>query len=208
MAIAVRNYGTIMAGKKYNNKDLVQGAGSLWLLVIVVIYFGDRRIFYQVLVLSLIALGLLLGLVAIVRKRRFGHILEQSDGQRQLAKLRQMKPDEFEDFIADLYRRLGYATERVGGSPGGGIDVTAKKNGVIYYIQCKKFINSKVTIHNVRDFYATMANNLAAGKGIFITTNIFTAEAIKFAADRPLALIDGVNLLTLIKQAGKDDQPT
>ncbi len=52
-----------------------------------------------------------------------------------------MKPDEFENYIADLFSRLGFKTEVVGGSHDGGIDVVAEQNGIKHYIQCKKFIN-------------------------------------------------------------------
>jgi len=55
--------------------------------------------------------------------------------------LRGMKPDEFENYIADLFSRLGFKTEVVGGSHDGGIDVVAEQNGIKHYIQCKKFIN-------------------------------------------------------------------
>ena len=116
-----------------------------------------------------------------------------------------MRPEEFEDFIADLYRRLGHTSDRLGGSHDGGIDVTTEKNGVIHYIQCKKF-NSKVSLPDVRDFYGAWANKLAKGKGIFITTNIFTTEAIKFAEDKPIELIDGSKLIKIIKQAKKDNE--
>ena len=195
-----------MARKNDKITDLIQGIGSLWLLGLIVLYFGNQRIFFQVLVLSFIVLGMILGLLILVRKRRFGDIFKWSADQNLLAKLRKMKPDEFEDFIADLYRRLGYSTHRVGGPYDGGIDVTAKKDGVIHYIQCKKFITSKVTLRDIRDFYGAMANNLAGGRGIFITTNIFTTEAINFVRDKPIEIIDGFKLINLIKQTGKNKE--
>ena len=114
-----------------------------------------------------------------------------------------MPPEKFEDFIADLYQRLGYVTHRVGASRDSGIDVTAEKNGIIHYIQCKKYISSEVTLRDVHDFYNAMVGNLAHGKGVFITTNIFTTEAKQFAVGKPIELIDGFGVLELIKQAGK-----
>jgi hypothetical protein len=117
-----------MSRKNDKIKDLVQGMGSLWLVGLIVLYFGDKRIFFQVFALSFIALAMILVLLFLVRKRRFGNIFKWSADQSRLSKLRKMKPDEFEDFIADLYRRLGYQTHRVGGPNDGGIDVTAKKD--------------------------------------------------------------------------------
>jgi len=118
--------------------------------------------------------------------------------------LRGMKPSEFENYIADLFSRMGYKTRAVGQSHDGGIDVIAEKNGVTNYIQCKKFITSEVRIGDVRDFYGALADHLTNGKGYFITTNKFTLEAEKFAEDKPIELVDRYKLIRYIKMAKKD----
>lgn len=117
-----------------------------------------------------------------------------------------MKPSEFEDYIADLFLRLGYKSQSVGQSHDGGIDVIAEKEGVKNYIQCKKFITSEVTVGDVRDFYGALADHLINGKGYFITTNKFTLEAEKFAEDKPIELIDGYKLIRYIRMAKKDKE--
>jgi restriction system protein len=53
----------------------------------------------------------------------------------------------------------------------------------------------------VRDFYGAMADRGANAKGFFITTNVFTLEAEKFAEGKPLELIDGVRLTQYIEMA-------
>lgn len=118
--------------------------------------------------------------------------------------LRGMKPNEFENYVADLFSRLGFKTEAVGGSHDGGIDVIAEQNGIKHYIQCKKFINREVGVGAVRDFYGAIADHLAQGKGYFITTNKFTLEAEKFAQDKPIELIDQFKLVEYAKLAKKD----
>lgn len=118
--------------------------------------------------------------------------------------LRGMMPSEFEDYIADLFSRLGFKTRAVGQSHDGGIDVVAEKDGIINYIQCKKFITSTVTVGNVRDFYGALADHLTNGKGYFITTNKFTLEAEKFAEDKPIELIDGFKLIDYIRMTEKE----
>jgi restriction endonuclease Mrr len=110
-----------------------------------------------------------------------------------------MPPAEFEDYIADLYNGLGYKTEVVGGSHGGGINIIAKKNNITHFIQCKKFITAKVTLPDIRDFYGALADHLFGTKGIFITTNVFTTEAEQFVKDKPIELIDSNKLVSLIK---------
>lgn len=139
-------------------------------------------------------------------KRRFKAGQKWHSDRDLLRWLRGMKSLEFEDYIANLFKNLGYKTEVTGGSHDKGIDVVAEKNGIKYYIQCKKFITSKVTVHDVRDFYGALADHLANGKGYFITTNKFTLEAEKFAEDKPIELIDSFGLIKYIRLAGKNNK--
>jgi len=118
--------------------------------------------------------------------------------------IRGMNPSEFEKYIADLFTRLGYDAKAVGQSHDGGIDVVAEKDGTKNYIQCKKFITSKVSVGDVRDFYGALADHLASGKGYFITTNVFTLEASQFAEDKPIELIDGPRLVQYIRMTEKN----
>jgi len=136
--------------------------------------------------------------------RKYAGIDSMKSDREKINELRHLKPAEFEDYIANLYYNLGYNTERVGQSYDGGIDVIAEKDGVKHYIQCKKFITRKVRVGAVRDFYGAMTGKLANGKGIFITTNVFTTEAERFAEDNLIELIDSFGLLRLIKSANMD----
>lgn len=134
-------------------------------------------------------------------RRKFKKGERWRSDQDLLRWLRGMKPWEFEKYIADLFSRLGYKTQTIGGSHDGGIDVIAEKDGTKHYIQCKKFITSKVNVHDVRDFYGALADKLAEGKGYFITTNVFTLEAEEFAKDKPMELINGYKLIEYITLA-------
>jgi hypothetical protein len=58
-----------------------------------------------------------------------------------------------------------------------------------------------VVVGAVRDFYGAMADKGANAKGFFITTNVFTLEAEKFAEGKPLELIDGARLIKYIEMA-------
>lgn len=122
--------------------------------------------------------------------------------QKTLEQLRRLTPTEFEKYIAELFRRVGFQTETVGGSYDGGIDVVAKKDGFTYYIQCKKFITRQVSVHDVRDFYGAIAEKLPNARGIFITTNVFTPEARRFCEGKPVELIDGASLMEYVRKAG------
>lgn len=137
-------------------------------------------------------------------RRRFRKGESWRSDRDMLQWLRGMKPSEFEKYVAELFRRMGYEAETVGRSHDGGIDVIAKKNGTTNYIQCKKFISSTVPVGAVRDFYGALADRLANGKGFFITTNKFTLEAERFAEDKPIELIDGFKLIQYIRLTQKD----
>ena len=118
--------------------------------------------------------------------------------------LRGMSPAEFEQYIADLFSKLGYKTEVTGGSHDGGVDVIAEKDGIAHYIQCKKYFSKhEVGSPEVRNFYGAVADHLAKGKGYFITTNKFTLEAEQFAQDKPIELIDSHRLVDYIHLAKK-----
>lgn len=139
-------------------------------------------------------------------EKKIDQVNKWSSERDVLGMLRKLHPNDFEAYIADLYFKLGYKTEKVGGSYDGGVDVIAEKDGIKHYIQCKKYITSKVSVGDVRDFAGALMDKLSQGKGIFITTNIFTTEAVKFAEDKPIELIDGDELLKLVKLANKENE--
>ncbi len=124
-----------------------------------------------------------------------------------LKELRTLTPIQFEEFVADLFCRLGFMTKKTGRPNDGGIDVIAEKDGIRHYIQCKKFITRQVSVGDVRNFYGAMADKLNQAKGYFITTNVFTLEAEKFAEGKPLELIDGKKLMDYVKLAGGANIP-
>ena len=164
---------------------------SLWQVWIILIIIALIKIFGEV------------WLPKYMKKKKFN---KWSLERGVLGKLKGLNPNDFENYIANMYSDLGYKTEKVGGSYDGGVDVIAEKNGIKHYIQCKKYITSKVSVGDVRDFAGALMDKLSQGKGIFITTNIFTTEAEKYAEDKPIELIDGDELLRLIKLANNENE--
>ena len=139
-------------------------------------------------------------------EKKINQVNKWSSDRDVLGRLMKLHPNDFENYITDMYFKLGYKTEKVGGSYDGGVDAIAEKNGIKHYIQCKKYITSKVSVGDVRDFAGALMDKLSQGKGIFITTNIFTTEAVKFAEDKPIELVDGDELLRLVKLANKENE--
>jgi len=171
---------------------------QFWWLWLIVIGLGILKIFIEIWLPKIIKKQ--------INKNRFRKGEKWRTDNDLIRWLRGMKPDEFEEYIANLFTRLGYKAEKVGGSHDGGIDVVIKKDGETGYIQCKKFITKEVPVGAVRDFYGAFVSHLASSKGYFISTNKFTLEAIKFAEDKPIELVDQFKLIKYIKMAGEDEE--
>jgi len=107
---------------------------------------------------------------------------------------------EFEKYIGELFSKLGYKTQVVGGSYDEGIDVIAEKDGIKHYIQCKHYRNP-VGVEKIRDFYGAITAKYSNEKAFFITTGYFTEEAERFVLDKNIELIDRPKLIRLIRQA-------
>jgi hypothetical protein len=109
---------------------------------------------------------------------------------------------EFEDLIERLLLKMGFATEGRKKAADGGIDIVAVSSQPLvsgrYIIQCKRYSNS-VSSPIVRDLYGVV-NATNANKGILITASTFTSDAIEFARDKPIELIDGPQLLELLNK--------
>ena len=164
---------------------------AIWPLWVFVICIGIIR-------LVLDRLGYEIENLVIRRKFRQGE--KWRTGREMIAWLRQMKSEDFEKYVAEIFRRLGYVTKVTGGSYDGGVDVVAEKNGIKYYIQCKRYSSrNEVGVGAVRDFYGALADRIANGKGYMITTGKFTLEAEKFAEDKPIELVDSHRLLDYIR---------
>ena len=108
---------------------------------------------------------------------------------------------EFEMLVGEGFRLQGYqVAENFEPGPDDGIDLTLRKNGEKYLVQCKQWRAFKVGVPVVRELYGVMAAKGAAG-GFVVTSGRFTPEAEAFASGRNLRLLDGPQLHRLLKQA-------
>ncbi len=163
---------------------------------------------FWVFLIGIIAIKIMIEIILPRESKNLRNRLKFNKGEKwrknqdKITWLRGLTPKEFEEYIADLFNRLGYKTHSVGGPNDGGIDVIAEKDGRKHYIQCKKYFkNREVRVGEVRDFYGSLADKLANNKGYFITTSKFTLPAEEFAGDKPIELVDGNKLLEYIKLA-------
>lgn len=100
---------------------------------------------------------------------------------------------QFENYISELLKKMGFEVEVTQYTNDGGIDLIATCEKPIfsgkYIIQCKKWSTS-VGQPEVRDLYGVVMDQ-RANKGVLITTSDFTAQAYNFAKGKNLELING-----------------
>lgn len=116
--------------------------------------------------------------------------------------LLELTSKEFEQFVQNLFTRMGFDTKSFQASGDGGIDCiaydTTPITGGKFVIQVKLYTKTVPPTH-VRDLFGVVQHE-GATKGILITTSGFGPTAHEFANDKPLQLIDGTGLLSLCQQ--------
>ena len=148
-------------------------------------------------VLPIVLLGGALSSVLMRRKR--GNLIARTQAQTRQSALLNMSWREFEMLVGEAFRRRGYAVAETGGNgPDGGIDLVLKKGSEIHLVQCKQWKSNRVGVDIVRALYGVMAARGVAG-GFVVTSGQFTSDAKKFAAGRNVELIEGKQLLAMIK---------
>lgn len=125
----------------------------------------------------------------------------------QRPNLMELTPSEFESLITNLFERMGLETRMTQASRDGGVDCVAWDQRPIFggkvVIQAKRYKNT-VGVSAVRDLFGTVQNE-GASKGILVTTSGYGKAAFDFASGKPLELLDGANLLFLLKEHASMD---
>jgi restriction system protein len=144
---------------------------------------------------ALIGFGILAGASALVAKQK----RDLLDKQRDLESLRALSWQQFEWLVGEAYRRQGYEVEEsMAGGADGGIDLILRKNGQKVLVQCKRWKTQSVGAPIIREQFGLLTHH-EASKVIVVTSGSFTREAISFAENKPIELVDGAALLTLVQ---------
>lgn len=90
-------------------------------------------------------------------------------------------PEEFEYYVADKFRQIGYEASVTRYVVDGGIDIELKKDNKFYGVQCKYLApNRYVDTVDMLHFLGALVNMRADG-GFFVTTGKFTAAGYEIA---------------------------
>lgn len=117
-----------------------------------------------------------------------------------------LEPCEFEEFVADVFRGIGFNAEVTQKTHDGGKDIVAtfEMGGVLYttYFECKRYSPDRpVGVEIVRELYAVMEME-RVDKGVIVTTSHFTRDAVAEAQrlNGRIRLIDFDELCRLMQQ--------
>jgi restriction system protein len=130
------------------------------------------------------------------------------DGMAQGQNLAAMDWQDFEHLIRELLSKE-YASETsevkiTRASRDRGVDAVVFNSdplhGGKFVVQAKRYTNT-VDVSAVRELYGTVLNE-GANRGILVTTSHYGRDAYEWAANKPLTLIDGPNLLSLLSKHG------
>lgn len=119
---------------------------------------------------------------------------------QKIDELMELTPREFEEYVGQLYRYLGFEDVVVTQySNDKGIDILLCKDDLKYGIQCKRY-KGTVGSPDIQKFIGAL-DHAKADKGIFVTTGMFSFEAEKMASEHPIELINRIELAKLILEA-------
>lgn len=104
---------------------------------------------------------------------------------------------QFETLVGESFRRKGYSVTKTTGGPDSDFDLVLKQQGKTFLVQCKQWRAIKVGVNTVRELHAVMTAQGANG-GFVVTTGLFTDEALAFARNQNIELMDGKALHALI----------
>jgi restriction system protein len=136
--------------------------------------------------------------VSSIRQRK---VYENIQSHSNVAAMDEIGWEDFERLIAEYYQRRGFIVSRRGGNGSdGGVDLVLRKGKEKYLVQCKHWKVYKVPVQLIREFYGVMASHGADG-GYFVTSGIYTEEALAFAKGLNLELVDGLKLRLMIDTA-------
>ncbi len=139
--------------------------------------------------------------------------LEADLGVELLSRIQAAPPAFFERVVVQLLIRMGYggslarAGRALGRSGDGGVDGVIDEDTLgldRIYVQAKRYADhNSVGPGEIRDFFGAL-DQFKAGKGLFVTTSIFTQAAIKTVEglSKRIVLIDGSRLTRLMIDHG------
>jgi HJR/Mrr/RecB family endonuclease len=116
---------------------------------------------------------------------------------KRLDEIKSLTPIEFERYVGRFFEQIGYNVQATATTGDEGVDLFLRKNNKIIVVQCKKY-DGTVGQPVVRELYGAMIHH-RADEAYLITTGTISMPAQRWAANKPIQLVDGMQLLEWIE---------
>jgi restriction system protein len=134
---------------------------------------------------------------------------EVADYLEPEANLASMPWEDFEHLVRELFEwefgRHGVEVKVTRASRDRGVDAIMFDpdpfRGGKYVLQAKRYTRP-VDVAAVRDLYGTVLNE-GANRGILVTTSSYGPDSYEFAKNKAISLVDGPNLIAMLKRHGR-----
>ena len=138
---------------------------------------------------------------AIASATRSFLLARRFDELRGLDHVRRLSWQQFEMIVGEAFRRQGYSVAETGrGGAVDGIDLVLKKGDEKYFVQCKHWKVLRVGVRPIRELAGIISTRRVTG-GLFVSSGAYTNEAIAFARESGIELIDGTALEQMVVDA-------
>jgi len=153
-----------------------------------------------------IAFGILFLIEGILLAAYFSALIQEKSlkkmltGSNSLDKLYMLNPFDFEEAVAEIFRKKGFQNVRVTPSSlDGGIDIIMDKNGEGYGVQCKKYDPESYIKIEVVKAVMPSCQRLGLQKAVFVTTAKYSEHTRAYMKTENMWLIDGAELVQMMK---------
>ncbi|MHC3128604.1 MAG: restriction endonuclease [Candidatus Bathyarchaeota archaeon] len=114
---------------------------------------------------------------------------------------------EFQKFVANLFKKLGFINIELGPpTADGGIDITMEQRtdlgSIKYTIECKHHPERSIGRPVVQKLHSAIVHTPVLDKGIIVTSGHFSGQAIKYAEEVGIELVDIEKLKELARKTG------
>lgn len=120
--------------------------------------------------------------------------------KKEKLKIKALSPVEFETFVSNLLKDLGFSVSQTPPTNDGGKDIVAHKDGKTYYIECKHFSEGAVGREIIQKLIGAGMIDGNVDGFIVVTSSYFNSNAIECAEKfKNLLLWDLEDIMYLIR---------
>jgi restriction system protein len=125
--------------------------------------------------------------------------------REEIKSIQELSWPQFKEQIAEAYGRAGYLVlENDPFTSDPSVDLVMRKSANLYLLQSRYWRNRKLGLREAKNLFSLMHEKQASGV-FLLTTGVFTREARRFAAGRPINLVDGIQLVELLGSIKKNE---